>query len=123
KLYGKCAKILTGLATIATSIFIIGAHITTTGIILKSFFGLPLSISLTLSTISILVYCSYGGIGSVTFTDVVQFAFMLISIPLVAALSLVDAGGLSGIMAVAPEGFFSLDAMETDVLKNHSILF
>lgn len=58
-----------------------------------------------------------------TFTDVVQFAFMLISIPLVAALSLVDAGGLSGIMAVAPEGFFSLDAMGTDVLKSHSILF
>ncbi len=123
KLYGKYAKIITGLATIATSIFIIGAHITTTGIILKSFFGLPLSISLTLSTVSILAYCSYGGIGSVSFTDVVQFAFMLISIPLVAVLSLMDAGGLSGIVASVPQSFFDIDAIATEVVQNHAVLF
>ena len=123
KIYGKAAKVLTGIGTVTTSIFILGAHITTMGFILESFLGMPLFLSLTLSTLSILVYSGYGGIAAVSFTDVVQFAFMLLSIPLVAIISLIDVGGFNGIASAVPESYLYLNTVDADSMWRHGIIF
>lgn len=123
KVYGKNAKILTGIGTITTSIFILGAHITTMGFVLELFLGIPLTISLALSTISMLIYSGYGGITAVSFTDVVQFAFMLVSIPLVALISLMDIGGFEAIASSVPKSYIYINDVDSPSLWAHSIMF
>jgi SSS family solute:Na+ symporter len=123
KIYGKTAKILTGIGTVTTSIFILGAHITTMGFILKSFLGMPLPLSLGLSTLSMLIYSGYGGIAAVSFTDVVQFGFMLVSIPLVALISLMDIGGFAQIVAKVPKSHLYLNELNNQAIWQHSVIF
>ena len=123
KLYGKPAKVITGIATVATSIFILGAHITTTGFIFQAFTGIPLNIGLAVSTLCILVYSAYGGIAAVSFTDVVQFGFMLVSIPLVAFITLADIGGINGIIQTVPNTHLNFLALEKESLWNHGTIF
>lgn len=123
KLYGKTAKVITGVLTVTTSIFILGAHITTMGFILKSFLGMPLGWSLALSTFSMLIYSGYGGITAVSFTDVVQFAFMLVSIPLIALISLMDIGGFHAIVREVPPSHLFLGPIDEASIWQHGIIF
>lgn len=123
KLYGKPAKIITGIATIATSIFILGAHITTTGFIFESFTGIPLNIGLMISTLAILIYSAYGGVTAVSFTDVIQFCFMLVSIPIVAFITLADVGGFTGIIEAVPKTHLNIFELDGDSIWRHSTIF
>lgn len=123
KLYGKWAQVATGIATIVTSIFILGAHITTTGFIFEAFTGIPLNIGLMISTLCILVYSAYGGIAAVSFTDVVQFGFMLVSIPLVAFITLSDVGGIAGIIEAVPKTHLNFFMLKNESLWHHGTIF
>lgn len=123
QLYGKNAKVITGIATVTTSIFILGAHITTTGFIFQSFTGIPLNIGLMISTIAVLIYSAYGGIAAVSFTDVVQFCFMLVSIPLVAFLTLSEVGGFAGIVEAVPKSHLNLFELDRASILQHGAVF
>lgn len=123
RLYGKKAQILTGIATITTSVFMVGAHITAMGFLFEASMGISKTLGLVLGTLIVLSYAPFGGINSVTFTDVFQFLCILAAVPIACAIGLYEVGGFSSIAASVPSGHLNIFLNDDKILYNHSLIF
>ena len=97
-LYGCSAKIITGIAGLGLSMGYIGAQIAALGYVLNSFFGIDPLIGIYISAGVVIVYSAFGGIKSVTATDIIQFAAIVVVIPIMSSVALNKAGGFEGII-------------------------
>ena len=82
--YGKPGQILTGIFTILVSVGSVGSQIFAFGHVLNSLFDLPLLTCSLIGAAIIMTYSALGGVKSVVYTDVLQYFFILIVIPLLA---------------------------------------
>lgn len=123
KLYGKNAQVLTGIATITTSVFMVGAHITAMGFLFEASMDMSRTHGLILGTMIVLSYAPFGGINSVTFTDVFQFLCILAAIPIACAIGLHDVGGFSAIFDSVPASHLNIFLNDDKTLYNHSLIF
>jgi solute:Na+ symporter, SSS family len=69
--------------------------------------GIPVPYLIVLCGLVILAYTVLGGYWAVCFTDMFQFMFLFPVAIVLMILSLYDVGGVSGLAARAPEGFFN----------------
>lgn len=123
RLYGKNAQVLTGIATITTSVFMVGAHITAMGFVFEASMDMSRTHGLILGTIIVLSYAPFGGINSVTFTDVFQFLCILAAIPIACAIGLHEVGGINSIVANVPDAHLNIFLNEGKTLYDHSLIF
>lgn len=80
-LYGKEARIISAISGTFASAGFIAVQFKVFGEILKTFVGLSGNLPIVISAIIVIIYSTFGGIRSVTFTDVIQFFTFGVLIP------------------------------------------
>ncbi|HCJ11664.1 MAG: hypothetical protein A2Y14_00180 [Verrucomicrobia bacterium GWF2_51_19] len=101
-LYGKVGRVTTGILGICVCIGYISAQVTAIGLILQSTLGWDFTYGMLLGTSIVILYSSFGGIRSVTMTDVFQFGVLIIAIPIICNVALAHVGGYEGLLAKIP---------------------
>ena len=81
-LFGKNVKIISGIASCIRTGAYIGSQFKIIGFILAFITGLDIDLMTKIAAIVIIVYSAFGGIRSVTFTDVLQFFTFGVVIPI-----------------------------------------
>jgi len=81
KLYGNNARAITSILGVVPSIGVVAAQFILSSILLQSLTGISGLYASLLSAFIVICYSSFGGIKSVTFTDMIQFATFCIVIP------------------------------------------
>lgn len=79
--YGKLARLFTGMLSLMFCIGIIGLISFITGSIFYSVLDIPRAWGSIIGTSIVVVYSTYGGMRTVLFTDILQFIFLTLIIP------------------------------------------
>ena len=108
KNYGTKAKIFTGFFALIACAGILGAQIGAMGHIFNVFLGIPKFSGILIGIGIVLIYVTAGGMKSVVGTDVIQFIFLVIGIPLTLIIAIHHAGGVSAIVNTVPVEYLSL---------------
>ncbi len=106
RLYGKKAKIVTGILTLFYSIISISIQFFMIGKIFNSFLGINTSYGIIIGGVILGIYSAIGGIKAVTITDVLQFIVLIIFIPLIAMVALKEVGGYKELFINIPKEKF-----------------
>ena len=107
QLYGKKAKILTGVASGFVCAGIAGAQFAAFGYVLYVLTGLNATLGIVIGTIIVIIYAALGGMKSVVANDVIHFCVLIIAIPLVLALGIDRVGGVAAMISTAPADHLS----------------
>ena len=91
--YGKNARIFTGIFGVMLCAGILGAQIGGIGYIFNLFLGVERFWGIIMGCSIVIIYATIGGMKSVIWTDVIQFAILTIGIPLTLFISINHAGG------------------------------
>jgi len=84
QLYGKHVRFITAISGIIPAIGNVAMQFTLLAALLSYSFGLSGIYASIVSSVIVIIYSSFGGIKSVTFTDVIQFSTFGIVLPIVA---------------------------------------
>ena len=90
------------------SIFTTGAFLYPVAKIVEVSTGFPISTSIIVLGILILIYTAVGGLWAVIVTDVLQFVVLTAAVLIVVPLSLDKVGGIDNFISQAPDNFFEL---------------
>ncbi len=115
RLYGKSAQILIGSLGLIRSIGFLGTQVTAIGFVFEYFMGIDYVYGASLGSLIVVIYTSYGGIRSVTFTDVLQFTLLIVAIPLIANICVLEVGGYQKLYASVKDTHFSLPTEEKEL--------
>ena len=102
EIYGKPARIITGIMSSCVSLGYVSAQITSIGYVLEYFFHIPFVWGLTIGYGVVITYTTFGGIRSVIFTDVIQFGVMIVAVPLLCNVGISQLGGVSNLINSLP---------------------
>ncbi|HRE31818.1 MAG TPA: sodium:solute symporter family protein, partial [Candidatus Berkiella sp.] len=102
QLYGRSAKILTGVASGIVCAGIAGAQFAAFGYILNVLTGADASLGIVLGTVIVVIYAALGGMKSVVANDVIHFCVLIVALPLVLIFGLKQVGGFSQIINIVP---------------------
>lgn len=80
-LYGSHAGWITSIVSLIQAIGVVTIQVTATGYIFYYFFNIPHTIGILLGFGILILYSTFGGIRSITLTDIFQFAILYIAIP------------------------------------------
>lgn len=106
--YGKTAKVFTGIFGFVLCAGILGAQVGAIGYVFHLFLGMDRLWGILLGCGIVIVYATVGGMRSVIWTDVIQFAILAVGIPLTLYFGVRQAGGLAAIREVLPAGHLAL---------------
>lgn len=106
--YGKPARVIGGICVVMHSIGMVAAQVAAIGFVFYEFFGIAPEIGIVISAGIVVAYSSFGGIKAVTVTDVIQFAFFMTAIPVIAMIVIDPAGGYEGLYAKLPREHWRL---------------
>lgn len=106
--YGKSAKVVTGILGVLATTGYVAAQIIALSFMSQILIGIPYEIALILSTSIIVIYASFGGVPSVTFTSVAQMVALLIAVPLICIIGLKEIGGYTAFINAIPSDHKSL---------------
>lgn len=106
--YGKRARVLTGVFSVLICAGILGAQIGALGAIFNVFLGVPVLWGILIGCAVVFFYSTVGGMAAVVKTDVMQFALLIIGIPLVFLLGVMKVGGWETFVANVPAGHWSV---------------
>jgi Na+/proline symporter len=81
KLYGKAVRLISAISGTVASAGFIAVQFKVFGEILKNFVGLSGNTPIFLAAAIVIIYSAFGGIKSVTFTDIIQFFTFGLLIP------------------------------------------
>lgn len=101
--YGRVARLLTGILSLAVCAGILGGQALAMGLIFNTILGWPTSVGIVLGMIIVLIYSTLGGMWAVIQTDVVQFVVLGIVIPATLIIGLVRVGGPAELISSVPE--------------------
>ena len=100
--YGRVSKTIAGILGLFYSISMVSMELVGLGIAIEALLGFQASWTIIIGGVFLALYSSYGGIKSVTITDVFQFLILIIVIPLLANIALKHAGGIKVVFASLP---------------------
>lgn len=101
--YGKSVEKFSALIICIQSIGIITAQIVALGHLTQVVTGLEYKFSMLIMGMIMISYSAFGGIKAVTITDVLQFAILVVTIPILAQIVLSDAGNFGNIITKVKE--------------------
>ncbi|ALJ04501.1 sodium transporter [Pseudalgibacter alginicilyticus] len=90
------------------SLFTTGAFLYPVAKIVEVSTGVPITMSIIVLGVLILIYTAVGGLWAVIVTDVLQFVVLTAAVLIVVPLSLDKIGGINNFVAKAPVDFFNL---------------
>ncbi len=105
---GTPARILAGILGAIVCTGILAAQIGAIGAIFTQFTALSFMQGIFVGCGIVIVYTAFGGMKAVVLTDVIQFLFLFILIPLAFFLGIEHLGGFDEVIAKAPPSFFAL---------------
>jgi Na+/proline symporter/signal transduction histidine kinase len=82
--YGKPGQIITGIVGFLFCISIVAAQIKAIGFTFDSTFHTGADLGILIGGGVLVIYSSFGGMRAVTITDVIQFAILIVMVPLIA---------------------------------------
>lgn len=100
--YGKTGQVLTGIAATLNSLGILAAQVFAITGLFMFFFGMGKMPAALAGMGIVLLYSSLGGIKAVVATDFMQFAVLIVAIPLVCSIGLNMVGGYNELMRLVP---------------------
>ncbi len=121
RFYGNEAKFLTGILGCLYSTAIVAMQIMAMGILSESLLGTNKLTGILLSGGILVAYTSFGGIKSVTITDVLEFIILIVVMPIIANIIVSKAGGISTLFTNLPPA--KLQILGHEKLIYYSILF
>ena len=102
ELYGPYGGIITGIIGGVYTIFLVGVQMLSLGYICQSLLGWGEDWNIALAGVIWILYASWGGVKSVTTTDVFQFIVFVIVIPLIANVAISEVGGIKALFSQLP---------------------
>lgn len=103
KSYGKRAQIITGICGALHGAAAVGCQVNAIGFVVHYFFNVPVWLGVLVGCGAVILYSSFGGIKAVTSTDLLQFAVLIIAIPMVCNIGLNLVGGYHALLEKVPE--------------------
>ena len=102
ELYGVQGGIITGVLGGMYTIILVGVQLLTLGFICKNLLGWGMDWSIMIGGAILVIYSAWGGVKSVTMTDVLQFIVFVIVIPLIANVAISEVGGIQELFRQVP---------------------
>ena len=102
ELYGVQGGIITGVLGGMYTIILVGVQLLTLGFICKNLLGWGMDWSIRIGGAILVIYSAWGGVKSVTTTDVLQFIVFVIVIPLIANVAISEVGGIQELFRQVP---------------------
>lgn len=82
EIYGRTGRIITGFLSLIVCTGLIAGQTKAMGAFFSYFLGVDYIYALVISSLIVVIYSAFGGIKSVTFTDVLQFITLIIAVPM-----------------------------------------
>ncbi len=101
--YGKVGRVVTGLSSAVLCVGFVGAQISACGALFHYFFDLPNVLEFFIGCGIVVVYSSLGGFRAVAFTDFLQFAVLIVALPIVCNFELSKTSGFIGLLQALPD--------------------
>ncbi len=105
--YGKAVELLASGCMLLTFFGYIAAQLVALGILIQIISGIPVVYGILISAGVVTVYTLVGGMWAITITDFMQSIIIVTGLVIVAIAVIGKAGGMSPILAGAPNNFFS----------------
>ena len=105
--YGTPGRVVTGVCSLLLCAGIVGAQVGAMGYIFEVFLGIPSLIGITIGCGIVIAYSTIGGMKAIVWTDVVQFAVLIVGIPLTLVAGVIHVGGVGAIEAATPPDHFT----------------
>ena len=93
-LYKRPSQVLTGVLSFCTAMCIMGMEMTVIGILSETLLGIDFYWGVIIGGFILVLYTVYGGIKSITYTDMFQFLILIIILPIITIIALQHVGGL-----------------------------
>jgi solute:Na+ symporter, SSS family len=106
--YGRESRLLTGLLSLGLCAGILGAQALAIGTVVNATLDLPTTPSILVGMGVVVLYSTFGGAWAVIQTDMVQFVFLGLFIPVTLLLGLQQVGGPGELVAALPEAHLTL---------------
>ena len=107
--YSTSARFAGGIVMVAYDFMVAVTATIAVGAVMEVIVGIPRTQAIILSSVVMVAYSVFGGMWSLTVTDIVQFVIKTIGILFVLLpAAIFHAGGLAGMQQHLPPGFFSL---------------
>ncbi len=109
EIYGRNAKILTGVSCALSSLIVTSAQIFSIGSLFLYFFDVEFLHAVIIGYGIIIFYSTFGGLNAVIRTDVFQFFIMIVAIPMLASQGLKLVGGYSNLFESVDKAKIAFD--------------
>lgn len=115
--YGKWPRVITGLCGALSCAGIVGAQVSVVGLIAHYFLDMPYILGVVFGCGIVILYSAFGGIRAVTATDVIQFAVILVAIPMVCNVGIHQVGGIKAFFSQIPPHLLELPHEPTIIIN------
>jgi SSS family solute:Na+ symporter len=122
KLYGRNARIITGICGALYGAAAVGGQVSAISFIAHYFLGVPIWLGILVGCGAVILYSSFGGVKAVTATDLLQFAILIIAIPMICNVGLNIVGGYQALIDKVPSHLFRLPDT-TSSITNYFFIF
>ncbi len=114
KAYGQYAKKIIGLSALIKTLGTFALQVSAMGFVFQYFLNIPFNLGVLFSVGIVLFYTMFGGVRAVVFTDVLQFCFIVVSVPSVCMFLLDYFGGYQKFFSQIPETHYSFVHTKAD---------
>jgi Na+/proline symporter len=121
-MYGREARIITGIAGAVKSLGHVGVQIFVMGNMFSYLTPGSKTECMLISTLVIIIYSALGGVRSVTFTDVLQSLTVAIAVPTIVIVCLKTVGGYDALLSKLPSTHTEI-FYDKDLLTRYTYLF
>src|SRR6478735_9181570 len=97
--FGEPSRALSAISFAFMTVFMSGINMYSMALVMKVVLGWDINFSIWVSSITVAVYVTLGGLKSAIFNEVLQFALIWLGALLIPILGLVEAGGWSNLQA------------------------
>ncbi|WP_046469622.1 sodium:solute symporter family protein [Allosalinactinospora lopnorensis] len=106
--YGRGSRLITGVLSLLVCTGILGAQALAVGVVINLTIGMAMVPAILIGMGIVVLYSTFGGAWAVIQTDMLQFVFLGLLLPVTLLIGLFQLGGAEGLFAAMPEGQTSL---------------
>ena len=104
--FGRSAELLSAIIMIPSYFSWIAAQYIAIGIVLNVVIGIPMAWGIVASATIVMIYTLLGGMWSISITDFLHNLIIILALVVLAVVLWPQVGGISGVVARVPDGFF-----------------
>lgn len=104
--FGRSSELMSAVIMIPSYFSWIAAQYIAIGIVLNVVIGIPMAWGIVASATIVMIYTLLGGMWSISITDFLHNLIIIIALVVLAVVLWPQVGGISGVVARVPDGFF-----------------